>query len=217
MDRPTTYNPTSARNGSRRTYGVVWAVAQDLFVVRPSWMRVARGAGEFARHPFTSWPHPSDRDAAASRELQERRRITRHACSSSRLACESPRGHEPPRARETGADIGQPRLSALGCQLGPAYSLPEGAICAAGRSLPGMSLAFALMAVTVAKHHTFRRARMRHPRRAGSSLAWNPALRSSRVGTPATRRGDSESAARRCGECRDAWNSIAPWRRCISA
>ena len=51
-----------------------------------------------------------------------------------------------PEHAKPGRDIGQPRLSALGCQLGPAYSLAEGAICAAGRSLPEMSLAFALMA-----------------------------------------------------------------------
>ena len=49
----------------------------------------------------------------------------------SRLACESP-------------GVGQPRL--LDCQLGAACSLPEGTLCAAGRSLPGMKLAFALMA-----------------------------------------------------------------------
>jgi len=38
------------------------------------------------------------------------------------------------------------RLSTLGCQLRPAASSIDGAICAAGRSLPDMSLAFALMA-----------------------------------------------------------------------
>ena len=64
----------------------------------------------------------------------------------SRLACESPPGHEQPRARKSGAGIGQPRLSALGCQLWLAGSSVEGAGCAAGRSLQGMSLAFALMA-----------------------------------------------------------------------
>ena len=37
-------------------------------------------------------------------------------------------------------------MSALGCQLGPAGSLVEGTMWAAGRSLPDMSLAFALMA-----------------------------------------------------------------------
>jgi hypothetical protein len=37
-------------------------------------------------------------------------------------------------------------VSALGCQLGSADSWVEGAVCAAGRSLPEMSLAFALMA-----------------------------------------------------------------------
>jgi len=36
--------------------------------------------------------------------------------------------------------------SALGCQLRPAVSSIDGAMCAAGRSLPAMSLAFALMA-----------------------------------------------------------------------
>ena len=34
----------------------------------------------------------------------------------------------------------------LGCQLWLTCSLTEGSLCAAGRSLPGMSLAFALMA-----------------------------------------------------------------------
>jgi hypothetical protein len=37
-------------------------------------------------------------------------------------------------------------MSALGCQLGLVGSLAEVTMCAAGRSLPGMSLAFALMA-----------------------------------------------------------------------
>jgi len=38
------------------------------------------------------------------------------------------------------------RLSMLGCQLWPTNSLSEGTVWAAGRSLPDMSLAFALMA-----------------------------------------------------------------------
>jgi hypothetical protein len=54
---------------------------------------------------------------------------------------ESPCGH----ARTDLADI-HVRVSALGCQLWPTDSLAEGAICAAGRSLPRMSLAFALIA-----------------------------------------------------------------------
>ena len=37
-------------------------------------------------------------------------------------------------------------MSTLGCQLRPAVSLIDGAMCTAGRSLPDMSLAFALMA-----------------------------------------------------------------------
>ncbi len=37
-------------------------------------------------------------------------------------------------------------VSVLGCQLRPANSFVEGAMWAAGRSLPEMSLAFALMA-----------------------------------------------------------------------
>ena len=41
---------------------------------------------------------------------------------------------------------GQARVNTLSCQLGPACSLVEGTSVAAGRSLPGMSLAFALMA-----------------------------------------------------------------------
>ena len=40
----------------------------------------------------------------------------------------------------------QARVSRLGCQLWPVGSLVEGAVWAAGRSLPEMSLAFALMA-----------------------------------------------------------------------
>ena len=37
-------------------------------------------------------------------------------------------------------------MSTLGCQLGLADSLADGTVWAAGRNLPGMSLAFALMA-----------------------------------------------------------------------
>ena len=48
-----------------------------------------------------------------------------------------------PEHAKAGAGIGQLRLSALGCQLWLASSSVEGAVCA---GLPGMSLAFALMA-----------------------------------------------------------------------
>ena len=47
---------------------------------------------------------------------------------------------------KTGLPAGGPVVSLLGCHLRPANSLVEGAMWAAGRSLPGMSLAFALMA-----------------------------------------------------------------------
>ena len=47
---------------------------------------------------------------------------------------------------KTGLAAGQARVSLLGCQLAAACSLAEGAMWAAGRSLRGMSLAFALMA-----------------------------------------------------------------------
>ena len=50
------------------------------------------------------------------------------------------------RARKNGPSVSPARVSALGCQLSAAGSLDGGAICAAGRSLPRMSLAFALMA-----------------------------------------------------------------------
>ena len=62
------------------------------------------------------------------------------------LACESPRVVNRDRARENKPGVSRARVSALGCQLGSADSWVEGAVCAAGRSLPEMSLAFALMA-----------------------------------------------------------------------
>ena len=47
---------------------------------------------------------------------------------------------------KTGLAAGRARDSLLGCQLGSGRSSVVGTLCAAGRSLPGMSLAFALMA-----------------------------------------------------------------------
>jgi hypothetical protein len=41
------------------------------------------------------------------------------------------------------------RVSMLGCQLWPTDSFAEGTVWAAGRSLPDMSLAFALMAAII--------------------------------------------------------------------
>ena len=63
-----------------------------------------------------------------------------------RLACESPRVVSPDRAHESKPSVSRAWVSALGCQLGSANSWFDGAVCAAGRSLPEMSLAFALMA-----------------------------------------------------------------------
>ena len=63
-----------------------------------------------------------------------------------RLACESPRVVKRDRARENEPSVSRARVGALGCQLGSADSWVDGAVCAAGRSLPEMSLAFALMA-----------------------------------------------------------------------
>ena len=62
------------------------------------------------------------------------------------LACESPgvAGWVGPRKNRPSAS--RVLASTLGCQLGPAVSLVDGAMCAAGRSLPDLSLAFALMA-----------------------------------------------------------------------
>jgi hypothetical protein len=51
-----------------------------------------------------------------------------------------------PGTQKQGWPVARPGLSALGCQLGVAGSLDEGAIRATGRSLLDMSLAFALMA-----------------------------------------------------------------------
>ncbi len=45
-----------------------------------------------------------------------------------------------------GPPNGGPEVSVLDCQLWPVGSLAEGSVWAAGRSLPCMSLAFALMA-----------------------------------------------------------------------
>ena len=42
--------------------------------------------------------------------------------------------------------IGRAWVSAFSCQLGLASSPVDGMVCAAGRSLPAMKLAFALMA-----------------------------------------------------------------------
>jgi hypothetical protein len=47
---------------------------------------------------------------------------------------------------KTGLAAGRARESVLGCQLGSGSSSVAGTLCAAGRSLPDMSLAFALMA-----------------------------------------------------------------------
>jgi len=70
----------------------------------------------------------------------------RDASVVARLACESPGVVSPNRARLTGPRGSGAWVGALGCQLWLAGSSVEGAVCAAGGSLPGMSLAFALMA-----------------------------------------------------------------------
>jgi len=62
------------------------------------------------------------------------------------LACESAGVPGPERVCENGPSVSRAWVSTLRCQLGPAVSLIDGAMCAAGRSLPDMSLAFALMA-----------------------------------------------------------------------
>jgi hypothetical protein len=58
---------------------------------------------------------------------------------------ESSQPDEPPEHAKLACDW-QAGVSLLGCQLRRPNSLVEGAMWAAGRSLPGMSLAFALMA-----------------------------------------------------------------------
>ncbi len=50
------------------------------------------------------------------------------------------------RARGNEPSVSEARVSALGCQLWLAGSFADGTVLAAGRSLPDMSLAFALMA-----------------------------------------------------------------------
>ena len=57
-----------------------------------------------------------------------------------------PWGREAIRAWKTGPADRQAKVSMLGCQLRRTNSLAEGKLWAAGRSLPDMSLAFALMA-----------------------------------------------------------------------
>ena len=69
-----------------------------------------------------------------------------NAAIATRLACESPGVVGRDRARGNEPSVSRARVSALGCQLWPAVSLIGGAMCAAGRSLPAMKLAFALMA-----------------------------------------------------------------------
>ena len=63
-----------------------------------------------------------------------------------RLACESHRLEMRSRALRIRARPLAGPASVLGCQLGLGCSSVAGTLCAAGRSLPGMSLAFALMA-----------------------------------------------------------------------
>ena len=63
-----------------------------------------------------------------------------------RLACESPTRKGAIRACETWPADRQATVSTLGCQVGLADSLADGTVWAAGRNLPDMSLAFALMA-----------------------------------------------------------------------
>ena len=62
------------------------------------------------------------------------------------LACESLRGSSALRACKEGPADEQAYMSTLGYQLFPKNSLAEGTVWGAGRSLPEMSLAFALMA-----------------------------------------------------------------------
>ena len=66
-------------------------------------------------------------------------------CFAQWLACES-RGLARCRACENGPGRWPGPGSVLGCQLGLGCSSVAGTLFAAGRSLPGMSLAFALMA-----------------------------------------------------------------------
>ena len=56
------------------------------------------------------------------------------------------RGGRPTTCARKRAGLGRAWVSALGCQLGLGGSSVDGAVCAAGRSLPAMKLAFALMA-----------------------------------------------------------------------
>ncbi len=59
----------------------------------------------------------------------------------------NPQGGRPRAVHAKAGPVSQPGpANALGCQLRPAVSSIDGTMCAAGRSLPDMSLAFALMA-----------------------------------------------------------------------
>ncbi len=68
----------------------------------------------------------------------------------------------------TGLPTGRPKVRMLDCQLWPTNSLAEGTVWAAGRSLPGMSLAFALHGSTQRFHRLLRHAvaRARTPHQA---------------------------------------------------
>jgi hypothetical protein len=58
----------------------------------------------------------------------------------------SPGVEERSKHENAGLPTGRPKVRMLDYQLWPTNSLAEGTVWAAGRSLPGMSLAFALMA-----------------------------------------------------------------------
>ena len=99
---------------------------------RSRFAREARKASASAKH-----------DTATSMATGQ----TEGRCSyGRRLACESPRVVNRDCARLNQPGLSNARVSALGCQSGSADSWVDGALCAAGRSLPEMSLALALMA-----------------------------------------------------------------------
>jgi hypothetical protein len=114
------------------------------------WSRVSGGSATalLLRHPRSHAIGAGcpPEDEPVSDKADRLTASSRRVCSVARLACESASARRPVRTRENGLAGRRARVSALGCQLRPATSLVEAATRAAGRSLPDMSLAFALMA-----------------------------------------------------------------------
>jgi hypothetical protein len=108
----------------------------------------ARPLGEDRRFaaPFDSPAPGTLGSVAAWHQKGARAPSARRDRFDERLACESPAFERRWRARENESASWPTRESWLGCQLGRGGSLIDGTRCAIGRSLPGVSLAFALTA-----------------------------------------------------------------------